>query len=200
MDDEPDQPLTATADEEIVDRVQRGEEGCLVLVTAGGARVGKSTLINNLLGLKGDNAAKAKRSARSVTKTVDFYEKKIHGITVRIIDTPGLEAIDLNSKKEQEQLATLSILADEKADLLLYCISLAGRFQKDDQRIVDKLTKAFGSEIWRHTILVFTRGDTELTDDEEENRELLEEFTEEFEKALKNVGVKDVPVRSSLST
>ena len=94
----------------------------------------------------------------------------------------------------------MSLLADEKADLLLYCISLAGRFQKDDQRIVYKLTKAFGSEIWRHTILVFTRGDTELTDDEEENRELLKEFTEEFEKALKKSGVRDVPVRSSLST
>ena len=202
MGDDPDQPVTATADEEIVDLVQKwgNEKRRVVLVTAGRAGVGKSTLINNLLGLKGEEAAKAKRSARSVTKNVDYYEEEVHGITVRIIDTPGLEAQDLNRKEEQEQLATLSLLADEKVDLLLYCISLAGRFQKDDQRIVDKLTKAFGGEIWRHTILVFTRGDTELTDDEEENRELLEEFTEEFEKALKNVGVKDVPVRSSLST
>ena len=135
-----------------------------------------------------------------MTTNVDYYEEVVHGITVRIIDTPGLEAIDLNSKKEQEQLATVSLLADEKADLLLYCISLAGRFQEDNQRIVYKLTKAFGSEIWSHTVLVFTRGDTELTDDDKENRELLEEFTEEFEKALKNAGVRDVPVRSSLST
>ena len=197
-----EESATATADEELVDLVQKWdvEKRRLVLVTAGKAGVGKSTVINNLLGLKGEKAAKAKRSARSVTTNVDYYEEVVHGITVRIIDTPGLEAQDLNSKEEQEQLATLSFLADEKADLLLYCISLAGRFQKDDQRIVDKLTKAFGSEIWRHTILILTRGDTELTDDEEENRELLEEFTEEFEKALKKAGVRDVPVRSSLST
>ena len=200
MDDDPDQPVTATADEEILDLVQKWDDANrrLVLVTAGKPGVGKSTLINNLLGLKGEKAAKAKRSAKSVTKTVDYYEREIHGITVRIIDTPGLEARDLTREQEQEALAKLSEFTNGKPDLLLYCISLVGRFDDKDDRIVVKLTKVFGCEIWRHTVLVLTYGD-ELTDDEEKE-ELLEEFTEEFEEALKKAGVSDVPVKSILST
>ena len=65
MGDNPDQPLIATADEDIVDLVQKwgDEKRRLVLVTAGRTGVGKSTLINNLLGLKGRKAAVAKSSA-----------------------------------------------------------------------------------------------------------------------------------------
>ena len=178
------------------------EKRRLVLVTAGKAGMGKSTLINNLLGLKGEKAAEAKLSARSVTKVVNHYEKKIHGINVRIVDTPGLEALDLSSEQEQQALATLSELTNGQPDLLLYCITLVGRFQKDDLHIVQKLTKTFGSEIWSHAILVLTYGDTALKDhgDEKKNGELLEGFTEEFEKALKKAGVSDVPVKHILST
>ena len=183
----------------------------LVLVTAGKVGAGKSTLINNLLVLKGEKAAEAKLSARSVTKSVDYYEKEIAGITVRIIDTPGFESIDLTNKQEQEALLTkLSEFSDGKLpDLLLYCVSLiGGRF---DGRTVEKLNKAFGSAIWKHTILVLTFGDTVLTNYDEEEKEefahvdknqeyrkLLEEYTTEFETALKKAGVSDVPVKPIL--
>lgn len=79
-------------------------------------------------------------------------------------------------------------------------MSLAGRFDKGDQHIVERLTKEFGSEIWRYTVLVLTRGDNELTGGEEEDRELLEGFTKMFEKTLKLAGVSDIPVKSILST
>ena len=172
----------------------------LVLVTAGIPAAGKSTLVNNLLGLKGEKAAKAKFGRKSVTKSVDYYEEKVHGIPVRIIDTPGLDAKDLSSKEVEEELATLSVLTDGKADLLLYCMRMTDRSDHDDkdERIVAKLTKAFGKEIWRHTILVLTFGDVALNQDEED-KDLVEEFTEDFEKALKKAGVNDVPVKSILS-
>ena len=194
--------MTITADEELVDLVKKWDDAKrrLVLVTAGKPGVGKSTVINNLLGLEGKKAAKAKGGAESVTKSVNYYEEKVHGITVRIIDTPGFEAEDRSSEEERQQLATLSVLTEGKADLLLYCMSLAARFEKDHHCIVNKLTKAFTKKIWRHTILVLTRGDSELTDDEEDDRQLLEGFTTKFEETLKNAGVSDVPVKSILST
>ena len=169
-----------------------------MLVTAGIPGAGRSTLINNLLGLKGEKAAKTKFSLVSVTKSVDYYEEEVHGITVRIIDTPGLDAKDLSSKEVEEELATLSVLTDGKADLLLYCMKMTDRSDVRDERIVMKLTKTFGKEIWKHTILVLTFGDAVLNQDEED-KDLLEEFTEDFEKTLKKAGVNDVPVKSILS-
>ena len=202
VSDECEEPVTSTADEELVDLVKKWDDAKrrLVLVTAGKAGVGKSTVINNLLGLKGKKAAKAKGGAESVTKSVNYYEEKVHGITVRIIDTPGFGAEDRSSEEERQQLATLSVLTEGKADLLLYCMSLAARFEKDHHCIVNKLSKAFTKEIWMHTILVLTRGDSELTDDEEDDRQLLEGFTTKFEETLKNAGVRDVPVKCILST
>lgn len=194
--------MTTAAKEQLRDEIKKweGSKRSLTLVTAGKGGVGKSTLINNLLELTGEKAAKCKPGSKSVTKAVDYYEEEVHGITVRIIDTPGLEAMDISSKEGQEQFATLSVLTDGKADLMLYCMALIGRSDEKDERIVKKLTKAFGKEIWRHTVLVLTFGDVVLTDRDEEDRETLEGFTKDFEKALKKVGVVDVPVKSILST
>lgn len=198
--DDEDKPETATADEDMVDASKKWEgiRRRLVLVTAGRAGTGKSTLINNLLGLKGEKAALSKPGAKSVTKVVDYYDEEVRGIPVRIIDTPGLESMELR-KEDDLALATVSELTEGKADLLLYCMSLAGRFDEKDDCIVKKLTRAFGKDIWKHAILVLTRGDSELTDEEEENRELLEGFTEMFEEALEKAGVSGVPVKSVLS-
>ena len=192
------QPAITTVDETYLEEIKKlVRKQPLVLVTAGISGAGKSTLINNLLGLKDKKAAKTKFGRKSVTKHVDYYEGTVHGIGVRIIDTPGLEARDLSSKEEDEELATLSVLTDGKADLLLYCMKLTDRSDYRDERIVMKLTKAFGKEIWKHTVLVLTFGDVVL---DEKDRALLEEFTEDFEEALKKAGISDVPVKSTSST
>lgn len=191
-----DQPATTTADEDLIKKLVR--ERPLVLVTAGKAGAGKSTLINNLLGLKGKKAAESKASPKSVTKAVDYYEEEVHGFTVRVIDTPGLEAEDLSSQELQEALEDLSALTDGKADIMLYCMKLTDRADKKDECIVKKLTKAFGKEMWRHTVLVLTFGDAVLNQDEGD-RDTLESFTNEFEEVLKKAGVDDVPVKSILS-
>ena len=195
-----DQPATTTADEDFEDAVKNlVRKRPLVLVTVGKAGAGKSTLINNFLRLRGDKVAKSKASPEFGTKGIDYYEQEVHGIVVHIIDTPGLEAKHRSSKEEWEELATLSVLTDGKADIMLYCMKLTDRGDDKDERIVKKLTRAFGKEIWRHTILVLTFGDAVLNHNDGD-RDLLEGFTKEFERFLKKAGVNDVPVKSVVST
>ena len=74
-----------------------------------------------LVGLKGEKAAEAKPGAEIVTKSIDYYEEVVHGITVRIIDTPSLEAMDLSREQKQELPEMLSDVTDRKVDLMLYC-------------------------------------------------------------------------------
>ena len=195
-----DHPATTTADEDFEDAVKNlVRKRPLVLVTVGKAGAGKSTLINNFLRLRGDKVAKSKASPEFGTKGIDYYEQEVHGIVVRIIDTPGLEAKYRSSKEEWEELATLSVLTDGKADVMLYCMKLTDRADDKDERIVKKLTRAFGKEIWRHTILVLTFGDAVLNHNEGD-RDLLEGFTKEFERFLNKAGINDVPVKSVVST
>ena len=195
-----DHPATATADEDFEDAVKNlVRKRPLVLVTVGKAGAGKSTLINNFLRLRGDKVAKSKASPEFGTKGIDYYEQEVHGIVVHIIDTPGLEAKHRSSKEEWEELATLSVLTDGKADVMLYCMKLTDRADDKDERIVKKLTRAFGKEIWRHTILVLTFGDAVLNHNDGD-RDLLEGFTKEFERFLKKAGVSDVSVKSVVST
>ena len=169
-----------------------------MFVIAGKAGAGKSTLINNLLGLKGKKAAESKARPKSVTKTIDYFEEEVHGIKVCIIDIPGLEAKDLTSKEEQEILEDLSALTNGKVDIMLYCIKLTDRPDEKDKQIIKKSTKVFGDEIWKHTVLVLTFGDAILHQDEGD-RDTLEELANEFEEVLKKAGVNDVPVKSILS-
>ena len=78
-------------------------------------------------------------------------------------------------------------------------MKLTDKADDSDERIVKKLTKAFGKEIWKHTILVLTFGDAMLNHDDGD-RDLLEGFTKEFERSLKKAGISNVPVKSILST
>ena len=194
-----DQPATTTADEDFEDAVKNlVRKRPLVLVTVGKAGAGKSTLINNFLRLRGNKVAKSKASPEFGTKGIDCYEQEVHGIVVRIIDTPGLEANHRSSKEEQEELATLSVITDGKADVMLYCMKLSDRDDGKDERIVQKLTKAFGKEIWRHTVLVLTYGDAVLNQDEGD-RDILERFTRKFKEFVKKARVRNVPVKPILS-
>lgn len=167
----------------------------IVLVTIGKGGVGKSNLVNNLLGLEGINAV----SVRTATTKPTLYEAQVNGVTLRIVDTPGMEAIDSTERKEQANIAAISEITNGKADLLLYCVSLSGgRFGNADKNITKRLTKAFSDKIWERTILVLTHADVIDSAESEsgvENantplgRRAIEDYCAEFKAILKDAGV-----------
>ena len=166
----------------------------VVLVIAGRQGAGKSTLVNNFLGLRGERKAKARASVRAVTHEIRKHEEVVNGITVRIIDSPGLEATDETDSEEKVSLAMLSEYTGGKADLLLYFVSLKeGRFDVEKHiKIITKLNKTFTSKIWERTLLVLTHADVVVEDDDDDEPELsalVGEYCTEFLKVLVKSGV-----------
>lgn len=133
----------------------------VTLVTAGQSGVGKSTLVKNLLRLTDEDAdtSVARHSAERVTNEVKCHNSQIKGTNITIIDTPGLTGASEND--EFKILAQLSEKTNRKADILLYCISMApsSRVGEVDHRIIKLLTMAFTPRIWERTILVLTSAD-----------------------------------------
>ena len=147
--------------EEVLNAIRRWNEVTgrreITLVTAGRSGAGKSTLISSMLNLTGEAAPRRRHGASSTTTRVGIYEKKIEGVTVRMVDTPGLATLD---RSETRTIVELHQKTRGKADMLLYCISLLPGSEasiiSEDKKIIESLTFYFGSDLWKHTILVFT--------------------------------------------
>ena len=133
----------------------------MTLVTAGQSGVGKSTLVKNLLHLADNDADTpiAGQSPDSVTKEVKSFISCINGVTITIVDTPGLAATSDN--EEKKIIAELTKVTEGCADMLLYCVNMgpSGRIGNSDRKIVQLLTSVFTPEIWERAILVLTFGD-----------------------------------------
>ena len=132
-----------------------------VIITAGKAGVGKSTLINNFLQLEGDARLEARLDPNSVTRTVAYCDKEINGIQVRVIDMPGLHAADSGDGTDTSEdiLGDLKGVTGKGVDVVFYCFNLLNRLENLDFENLDKFTKVFGSTIWEHVIFVFTHMD-----------------------------------------
>ena len=159
----------------------------ITLVTAGRSGVGKSTLIGNMLNLKGDAAPRHRHGPSSTTTDVNLYTSIMGGIEVRIIDTPGLAATDVN---ELKSIAALQDMSGGKADMLLYCISILpnSKIDQRDQIIIKILSRVFGKNIWEHAVLVFTFANVvTMLAETEDIPELVKEYADKFQSVLQSI-------------
>ena len=135
----------------------------LKIVTVGRGGHGKSTLINNLLNLQGEEVAVSYKSGTPVTKGVGVYKNEVNGVTVYIYDTPGLqdESID-----EQKVIKEVEKMTEGYVDLLFYVSSLNDRINSADERIIKAITYEFKPQVWEHAILVLTHADVCLKEEQ----------------------------------
>ena len=172
----------------------------LVLVVLGKSGVGKSTLINNFLELEDKNKCEANDGASTTTQKVEKKEQTKQEITIEMVDTPGLGGIDsMNVKKA---LKDISDETNKQADAVLYCVSMhpASHIDSSDVKIVKRLTSAFGTDIWRHTILCLTFANNCKPENDEAYKSHIESYAQQFQKVLRQANVFDVLVQSVFST
>ena len=109
----------------------------LKIVISGKMGVGKSSLIN---GLVGKEVSKEAKSVLAVTNEIKPYSftMKVKNTTVQktidvtVLDTPGL------ADPFRDEEANLKAIAEHcsDCDLLIYCMDIRTRFTKDDARRV----------------------------------------------------------------
>lgn len=111
--------------------VLAGNEMSVVILGKSGS--GKSTLARNVLGLPDQPADHA-------TKNCDIQVTSKHGMATKIAETTKVQ--DLNGR----------------AGLLIYCIPVdpASRFDDGNPAMMKSLQDAYGKDIWKHCIIVFT--------------------------------------------
>ena len=174
----------------------------MTLVTAGRSGAGKSTLISNMLKLNDDDTKDGghpqhQHSPSSVTKEVKIYSSlREGGITVRMVDTPGLNASDVNDARA---MALLQEKTGGRCDMLLYCVSLLpdSKIDKEDKEVIRKLTLVFGKEVWRHAVLVLTfTNAVKALYPEQSIKDIVEEYAQKFQSALHFAFKSDISVVS----
>ena len=137
----------------------------ITMAVVGLAGQGKSALVNSLLLIDPDSkeAAETGDTLQMVTRDVICYTNCRDNVTVKIWDTPGLCA-DATIGTETV-IKLLRERAGDDVDLFLYCVAYYPGIRISDEsrvNVVKYLTKHFGKELWRKTILVLTMVNTIL--------------------------------------
>ena len=160
----------------------------LRVMVCGLGGVGKSTLVNTLLQLEGnDKQAQAGKKGKATTLVVSKHEKTTKsGIKVCFFDTPGLDDPELD---DDEIVARMEKETGKELDIVFYCLSLGGpaRVQGGDVKAMKLLTQAFGSSIWKKTVIVLTFAnylERDMVNKEEYNK-VIKNITDTLQSALK---------------
>ena len=120
-----------------------------ILIT-GKTGTGKSALINGLIG---KNVSKEGETLKPETTEVEYFQRIVNGVPIKVFDSPGLQD---GTDNEKEYIQDMSKKCSE-VDLILYTLRMdVARMLDDDVQAMKKLTVAFGEKFWTRAVFVLT--------------------------------------------
>jgi len=148
---------------------------CLLIGRTG---VGKSSTINALMG---QNVAATSRR-KPTTMDVTFFDNEINGVSFTVIDTPGLCDDVIEEGNDYKYLELIKSKVNN-IDLIWFVTPIyETRIRRDELDGIKIITEAFGADIWKHSIIIFTFADKADEDYLEQLQERTEDIQEEIAK------------------
>ena len=174
---------------------EKSDKRPFTIVTVGKQGIGVSTLINTLFQLPESHAAFVTYSAKAPTSRVKKYCSTKEGIDIHIIDTPGFQVMDRTAEKDRKTIVELNKVTGGRADVVLYCASAlpGSKINEMDVKIICALSSGLGNQIWKRVVLVITQANIMTS---AEVRTFISEYVQEFNKALKKAGIRDITAKS----
>ena len=140
-------------------------EAVLNLMVLGEPGIGKSTLVNGLIGDEvAETSAEGILATQGITTKVKIYSHKKNNavININIWDTPRL----LDRTCDVDRVMESSIEVIQQIDLFLFCVRMdPTRYLPDNQmkRIMARITEDAGKDIWKKTLIVLTRANMAIS-------------------------------------
>ncbi|XP_026111553.1 GTPase IMAP family member 4-like [Carassius auratus] len=139
--------------QEIINRTTMSQDIRIVLV--GKTGVGKSATGNTILG---ERIFLSEARGTSITKECAFESRMINRKQICVVDTPGLHDTTLSNEEVLDEIVNCIRLAAPGPHVFLLVIAI-GRFTKEERNTVRLIHTAFGQEVLRHMMVLFTRAD-----------------------------------------
>ena len=181
------------------------EPDIITVMVAGRPRNGKTTALNNMFDLN----LEARASAHTVTQCVNVTEvtKKIlkneegslyKEVRFEVIDTPGLGGLDIPMRDILEDMKRVT---NGKDFILIYCFAVDPNvtLTSVDHTIIQSFNHAWGTDVWRKCVLLFTFSDLALRYFEGSSEQYIKyiiDFARKFQMLLKTVSSELPTVKS----
>ena len=137
---------------QVKEKLQAAKKEKFVFVLVGRTGVGKSSTVNTLMG----QSIAEVGDWEPTTMEVKSYDSNAFGVSFTVIDTPGL-CDDLEEKGNDAVYLNLIRSKAQKFDCLWFVSRLdETRVTSDEKRGIKLIGEAFGEQVWKHTIIVFT--------------------------------------------